>query len=65
MQQKHLLVAACIVTMWLAVLFVGVFGPDIVNDDRFGDRQEVPVVSAVALFAMIASAVVGWAGFRE
>ena len=64
MQQKHLLVAACIVTMWLAVLFVGVFGADIVNEST-ADRQEVPVVSAVALFAMIATAVVGWVGFRE
>jgi len=64
MQQKHLLVAACIIIMWLAVLFVGVFGSDIVNEG-VTDRQEVPVVAVVALFAMIASAVVGWAGFRE
>jgi len=64
MQQKHLLVAACIIIMWVAVLFVGVFGSDIVNEG-VTDRQEVPVVAAVALFAMIASAVVGWAGFRE
>jgi uncharacterized membrane-anchored protein len=65
MKQKHLLVAASIIAMWLAVLFVGVFGPDIVNEDVAGDRQVIPVVSAVALFATIASAVVGWAGFRE
>ena len=65
MQQKHLLVAACIIAMWLAVLFVGVFGPDIVNEDVAGDRQEVPVVLAVAFFAMVASAVVAWVGFRE
>jgi len=50
--------------MWVAVLFVGVFGSDIVNEG-VTDRQEVPVVAVVALFAMIASAVVGWAGFRE
>ncbi len=65
MQQKHALVAASIMVMWLAVLFVGVFGPDIVNEDGFGDRQEIPVVLVVAPSAMITTMVVAWFGFRD
>ena len=65
MQQKHLLVAACIIAMWLAVLFVGVFGADFRTESAGGDTTEVPVVWVVALFAMIATVVVVIRGFRE
>jgi hypothetical protein len=64
MQNKPLLATASVIAMWLAVLFVGVFGGDIVNHDASGAEQEVPVVAAVALFAMIASVFTGWFGFR-
>lgn len=65
MQSKPLLAAACIIAMWLAVLFVGVFGGDIVNHDASGAAQEVPVVAAVAFFAMIASVFTALFGFRD
>jgi nitrate reductase NapE component len=65
MQQKHALVTGCIIIMWLAVLFVGVFGPDFRTESAAGDTVEVPVVWGVALFAVVATAVVGWFGFRE
>lgn len=64
MQQKHLLVFASIAIMWLAVLFVGVYGGDITNES-VTESTEVPVVSAVALFAMIATIVVACRGFRD
>lgn len=43
--------AITIAVMWIAVLFVGVFGPDIVGQD--GTR--VPSVIVVAPFACIAT----------
>jgi len=64
MQQKHLLVFASIAIMWLAVLFVGVYGGDITNES-VTESTEVPIVSAVALFAMIATIVVACRGFRD
>jgi hypothetical protein len=64
MQQKHLLVSASIAIMWLAVLFVGVYGGDITNE-TITESTRVPIVSAVALFAMIATIAVAWRGFRD
>lgn len=64
MQQKHLLVFASIAVMWLAVLFVGVYGDDFTNQG-VTESTEVPIVSAVALFAMIATIFVAWRGFKD
>jgi hypothetical protein len=64
MQPKHLLVFASIAIIWLAVLFVGVYGGDTTNES-VTESTEVPIVSAVALFAMIATIVVAWRGFRD
>jgi hypothetical protein len=63
MQPKHLLVFASIAIMWLAVLFVGVYGGDIINES-VTESTEVPIVSAVSLFAMIATIFVA-RGFRD
>ena len=69
MQQKHFMVTVSIVAMWLAVLFIGVYGGDLrVESESIGmttDTVEIPIASAVALFAIIASAPVGWRGFRD
>jgi hypothetical protein len=48
-----------IVTMWLAVLFDAIFGPDIVNESGgpAGTVSHVPSAVAVALFAFLATAV--------
>ena len=62
---KYALVAAAIVFMWLAVLFVGVFGPDVRVDSAGGDTVEAPIVAVVAVCALLGTAVVAWTGFRE
>lgn len=51
-----------LVTIWLAVLFVGVFGGDIVTTSAGGDGSSVPVVVVVAVVALLATISVGrWA----
>src|SRR5215469_2846784 len=54
-----------IVTMWLAVLFVGVFGPNIVSSTPGGTSTSVPVVVALIPFVLPATVVVARRGFRE
>ena len=51
LEKPQLWGAITIATMWIAVLFVGVFGPDIVGQD--GTR--VPSVIVVAFFACIST----------
>ena len=47
--------AVCIVTMWLAVLFDGIFGGDMTFNDSSGQVTIMPSAVAVALFAAIAT----------
>ncbi len=54
-----------IVVMWLAVLFVGVFGPDIVDTSAGGNMSRIPSGAAVALFAFLATWMVAKYGFRR
>lgn len=54
-----------IMTMWLAVLFVGVFGEDIVSSTPGGTSTSVPVVVALVPFVLVATVVVARRGFRE
>lgn len=54
-----------IVTMWLAVLFVGVFGGDITSSTPGGTSTSVPVVVAPIPFVLPATVVVARRGFRE
>jgi hypothetical protein len=63
-QQRHLLAGLAIIAIWVAVLFVGVFGGDIATEDTTGGSTEIPIVSAVAFFAAIATSFVAWFGFR-
>ncbi len=53
-----------IVAMWLAVLFVGVYGGNIQSTTPGGSSSSVPVVVAVAAAAMIATIVVGRRAFH-
>ncbi len=53
-----------IMTMWLAVLFVGVFGGDIVSTDASGFTR-VPVVVVLLPFVLPATIVVGRRGFSS
>ncbi|MGZ4248102.1 MAG: hypothetical protein ACXVUE_07320 [Solirubrobacteraceae bacterium] len=52
-----------IISMWLAVLFVGVFGGNIVSATAAGGSSSVPVVVVVAGLALIASWILGRLGF--
>lgn len=61
----ELLASLAIITMWLSVLFTAVFGGNIVNATAGGDSSSVPSAVAVALFALLATAVVAWFGFRH
>jgi hypothetical protein len=53
-----------IVSVWLAVLFVGVFGENILSSTPGGTSTSVPVVVAVVPFALVATIVVARRGFR-
>lgn len=53
-----------LVTMWLAVLFVGVFGGDIQTAGVDGSRSSWPVVVVVALAALLATVSVARSAFR-
>lgn len=59
---KPLWAALSIISMWLAVLFVGVFGGDIVSSGTT-TSSSVPVVVVVAGVALIASAMIGRRAF--
>jgi len=51
-----------IATMWLAVLFDAVFGPDIVSSSA-ASTTTIPSAVVVALFAVIGTSVVARRGF--
>ena len=52
-----------IVTMWLAVLFDGIFGADMTFNNSSGQVTVMPSVVAVALFAAIATAAIAKRAF--
>jgi hypothetical protein len=54
-----------IVAVWLAVLFTGIWGPDIVNSSAGGNSSTVPSVVPVAIFAFFATWAVAKYGFRR
>jgi len=54
-----------IVAMWLAVLFDGVFGSDMVFSHPSNGTTSIPSVVLVALFAVIGTASVAKRAFRD
>jgi hypothetical protein len=62
---RALWAGVAIMTMWLAVLFVGVFGENIVSSTPGGDSTSVPVVVALLPFVLPATIVVARRGFKE
>ena len=64
MKMKYFWAALAIAAMWIAVLFVGIFGPGL-EIQSGADVVNVPVVAlSVALFALIGTIIVGVFGFR-
>ena len=55
--------ALAIIAMWLAVLFVGVYGGDMIFTGSSGDRSAIPSAVAVALFAAIGTSAVAKRSF--
>jgi hypothetical protein len=56
--------ALSIIAMWVAVLFVGVFGGDMVFSSSNG-TSSIPSAVLVAMFAFVGTAVVAKRGFRR
>lgn len=52
-----------IIAMWLAVLFVGIFGGNVVKSTPGGESSSWPVVVLVAVVALIGTVVVGRRAF--
>ena len=65
MQNKYFWATVSIVIMWLAVLFVGVYGPTM-DAGGINGAQDIPVaLSVVALCALVGTIIVGVVGFRS
>lgn len=65
LKARELWASLAISTMWLAVLFDAVFGPNLVANSNDGSSTTIPSAIFVAFFAWLASAAVAKHAFRR
>lgn len=64
LRSRQLWAAVAIVSMWMTVLFVGLYGPDFVDESAGGGRMEVPSSVAIGLFALVGTVIFAIVAFR-
>ena len=65
MPNKTAWAGICIIAIWMAVLFIGIFDGEFSVGSAAGDNVSIPAVWGVALIAAIATIALARKGFRD